>query len=64
MEYENTIRGITPVSKTMRLNPCSNGIRKYLAMANRYTCYSCLNPCSNGIRKYALLYFVENNNES
>ena len=34
------------------LNPCSNGILKYVGMELTLTGEWCLNPCSNGILKY------------
>ena len=42
------------VAVKMRLNPCSNGIRKYFSTSVVDALGSCLNPCSNGIRKYSL----------
>ena len=34
------------------LNPCSNGILKYVLLKNISYEKCCLNPCSNGILKY------------
>ena len=34
------------------LNPCFNGILKYLNMLQKNVIYLCLNPCFNGILKY------------
>ena len=37
------------------LNPCSNGILKYLLNPTSSTTKMRLNPCSNGILKYKIM---------
>ena len=41
--------------KSIRLNPCSNGILKYFTDMPAKTAHVGLNPCSNGILKYCPL---------
>ena len=58
MEYENTSRIHCISEKRNRLNPCSNGIRKYKLSPFTLKLVKCLNPCSNGIRKYLSFVFA------
>ena len=56
MEYENTQKKLVTVGMVQSLNPCFNGIRKYIKVPVevRDTVWS-LNPCFNGIRKYTIM---------
>ena len=54
MEYSKYVKQIIIFYYIVRLNPCSNGIQKYIYKNREYSHIICLNPCSNGIQKYLL----------